>query len=153
MRYVYQFLASQYNPLGYILPYTMNAKILVQALWRKERGWDEPIVDSLLPIWQVWESELPQLQHITLPGCYTTNVPTDAPVELHIFCDASEKAYGAVTYMRIEDSEGKVQVAFVMARSHVAPKKQLSIPHLELCAALSGAQLAKILHTELTLTA
>ena len=87
----------------------------------------------------------------SLPRCYIANVPTDAPVELRIFCDASEKSYGAVAYIRVEDSKGKVQVAFVMARSCVAPKKQLSIPRLELCAALSGAQLAKILLTELTL--
>ena len=38
MRYVYRVLASQYDPLGYILLYTMRAKVLVQALWRNERG-------------------------------------------------------------------------------------------------------------------
>lgn len=69
----------------------------------------------------------------TLPRCYVTDVPTDSPVELH-FCDASEKAY--VAYMRAEDDVGKVQVVFVIARSCVAPKKQLSIPRLELCATL-----------------
>lgn len=45
MRYVYRVLASQYDPLGYIIPYTTRAKVLVQALWRKERGWDEPILE------------------------------------------------------------------------------------------------------------
>ena len=54
--------------------------------------------------------------------------------------------------MRVKDSAERVQVAFVMARSRVAPKKQLLIPRLELCAALSGAQLAKVLQTELTLS-
>ena len=151
MRYVYRVLASQYDPLGYIVPYTTRAKVLVQALWRKERGWDEPIADNLLPVWQEWERELPQLRHITLPRRYFSDVPPDSPVELHIFCDASEKAYGAVAYMRVKASEENVQVAFVMARSRVAPRKQLSIPRLELCAALSGAQLAKVLQTELTL--
>lgn len=45
----------------------------------------------------------------------------------------------------------KVKVAFVTAESRIAPKKQQSIPRLELFAALTGAQLAKVLKTELTL--
>ncbi len=69
---------------------------------------------------------------------------------MHVFCDASEKAYGSVAYLRIETGD-YIQVAFIMARSRVAPKKQLSVPRLELCAALSGAQLAKTLNSELTL--
>ncbi|KAK5924004.1 hypothetical protein CgunFtcFv8_000923 [Champsocephalus gunnari] len=38
-----------------------------------------------------------------------------------------------------------------MARSRVAPKRQQSMPRLELCAALTGAQLSSLLHRELTL--
>lgn len=153
MRNVYRVLASQYDPLGYIIPYTTRAKVLVQALWRTDRGWDEPITDDLLSVWQQWESELPLLQSITMPRCYTpacadSNTST---VDLHIFCDSSEKAYGSVAYLRVEDADGHVFVSFVMARSRVAPKRQLSMPRLELSAALTGAQLAKVLHTELTL--
>lgn len=69
--------------------------------------------------------------------------------EIHVFCDASEWAYGAVSYLRIESSQGKVQLAFLIARSRVAPKKQLLVPRLELCAALCGAQLADVLRKEL----
>lgn len=63
----------------------------------------------------------------------------------------SERAYGAVAYLWIPTSGGEACASFAMARSRVAPKKQLSIPRLELCAALAGAQLAKLLLTELTL--
>lgn len=31
--HIYRVLASQYDPLGYILPFTTMAKILVQTLW------------------------------------------------------------------------------------------------------------------------
>lgn len=44
-----------------------------------------------------------------------------------------------------------MEVAFVTAISCVAPKKQQSIPHLELCAAVMVAQPAKVLKAELTL--
>ncbi|XP_076857121.1 uncharacterized protein LOC143511024 [Brachyhypopomus gauderio] len=152
LRNVYRILASQYDPLGYIIPYTTRAKILIQALWRHEQQWDEPITGELLSVWQNWESELPHLQHISMPRCYMpVNMSADAS-DLHVFCDASEKAYGSVAYLRMEDAEGHPHVAFVMARSRVAPRKQLSMPRLELSAVLTGAQLAKLLHSELTLT-
>ena len=67
-----------------------------------------------------------------------------------MFCDASERAYGAVAYLTVQ-REGAVNTSFVMARSRVAPKRQLSIPRLELCAAQAGAQLDKLVETEMML--
>ncbi len=49
------------------------------------------------------------------------------------------------------NARGQVQLAFIMARSRVAPKRRHTIPRLELCAALNGAPLAKLLETELTM--
>ena len=154
LRNVYRVLASQYDPLRYITPYTTRAKVSIQALWRNEQGWDKPISGELLTVWQTWENELPHLQHINMPRCYlSASVNLDAsPVDLHIFCDASERAYGSVAYLPVEDTDAHANLSFVMARSCVAPRKQLSMPRLELCAALTGAQLAKLLHSELTLS-
>ncbi|XP_051717031.1 uncharacterized protein LOC127494876 [Ctenopharyngodon idella] len=118
MRNLYRILASQYDPLGFILPYTTRAKILIQKLW----GYVDPDMDNVSIV-----------------------------REIHVFCDASEKVYGAVSYLRMENGQGKVQLAFLLARSRVAPKKQLSVPRLELCAALCGAQLAELLRKELTI--
>ncbi len=149
MRTVYRILASQYDPLGYIIPFTTRAKILVQTLWKRVESWDEPLPADLLSEWKAWKKELPNLQRITIPRCYTPACNnTSSTIDMHVFCDASEKAYGSVAYLRIETGDN-IQVAFIMARSRVAPKKQLSVPRL--CAALSGAQLAKTLNSELTL--
>lgn len=71
--------------------------------------------------------------------------------DLHIFCDASEREYGSVAYMRTVYDQKQVHISFVLTRSHIAPKKQLSMPRLELSAALIGAQLASVLQAELTL--
>lgn len=60
-------------------------------------------------------------------------------------------AYGSVSFMHTEDRDGKKHISFVLSRSHVAPKKQMSIPQLELSAALTGAHIAKFLQTELTI--
>lgn len=68
MRNIYRVLASQYDPLGYIIPYTTCAKILVQRLWDKDRGWDYPhLPDALLREWNCWEAELWDLSKISLP--------------------------------------------------------------------------------------
>ncbi len=154
MQSIYKTLASQYDPIGYINPFTTRARVIVQRLWDKKREWDDPrLPEELLNLWKVWESELDDLQHVAWPRCYCSK-ELDHPTstrQIHIFCDASEQAYGSVAYLRTESPEGKVGVAFVAARSQVAPKKQQTIPRLELCAVLTGAQLAKILKTELTL--
>ncbi len=99
------------------------------------------------------EAELPTLASISLPRCVTSSGIDHShnTKQIHIFCDASEQAYGSVAYLRTEDDNGHIQLAFLLARSKVAPKWRLAIPRLELCAALNGAQLAKLLHTELTI--
>lgn len=102
--------------------------------WFKHSGTRE----RLLRLWHEWENELPQFQTITLPQCYTSDVPACNPFDLHIFSDASERAYGSVAYLRVKHNKSRVKEAFVMARSRVAPQKQFSITRLELCAALSG---------------
>ncbi len=71
-------------------------------------------------------------------------------MQKYIFCDTSERAYGSVAYMHTENNEGHVHVSFVLARSRVAPRKQMKIPGLELSAALTGVQVAKVLQAELT---
>lgn len=154
MRNIYKVLASQYDPLGFILPYTTRAKVLVRHLWDKHRGWDDPLLpQDLLQQWRIWEEELQVLPQVTLPRAY---LPKEVDIaglhrEVHIFCDASEEAYGSVAYLRTTDKHGKVHLSFLMARSRVSPKRLHSMPRLELCAALTGAQLAQVLGKELTI--
>ncbi len=153
MRHIYRVLSSQYDPLGFITPFTTRAKIIVQRLWDKKREWDDPELPAdLRNAWLTWEDELPQLPNVTLPRCYTTKVdPLTSSRSVHVFCDASERAYGSVAYLRTEDNKGHIEVSFLAARSRVAPKRQQTIPRLELCAALTGSQLAAVLQRELTL--
>lgn len=68
-----------------------------------------------------------------------------------MFYNASEKAYDSVAFLRTEDPSGKVQVAFLTARSCVAPKKQQTIRRLELVPLITVVQLASVLTTELSL--
>lgn len=119
MRNIYKVLASQYDPLGFLIPVTTRAKIIVQQLWAKKREWDDPMLpEDQLAAWQSWEEELQHLDCISLPRCYVSpNLDDkDSKRDVHIFCDASERAYGSVAYLRTEGSQGQVEVAFITAR-------------------------------------
>ena len=70
-------------------------------------------------------------------------------VQLHIFCDASELAYGSVAYLRFTMKEGDHICSFVMSKSRLEPIKKITLPRLELNAAVSGARLSHMLLHEL----
>ena len=63
-------------------------------------------------------------------------------IQLHGFCDASEKAYGASIYLRTTDGKGHTQVSLLIAKSKVVPLKRQTISRLELCGAVLLATLA-----------
>ncbi|XP_032673063.1 uncharacterized protein LOC116844967 [Odontomachus brunneus] len=57
-------------------------------------------------------------------------------VELHGFSDASNLAMAAAVYLRVTSSESLTTTQLVCAKTKVAPLKRLTIPRLELTAAL-----------------
>lgn len=57
-------------------------------------------------------------------------------VQLVGFGDASEVGYGAALYLRVVQEDGSVLCNLIRAKSKVAPWKTVSIPRLELNAAL-----------------
>ncbi len=154
LRNIYKVLATQYDPLGWLLPYTTRVKVIIRQLWNKERGWDDPsLPPELLQSWSAWEEELRYLPCISFPRTYVPpEVGMDGVIhEVHIFSDASEQAYGAVAYLRTTDQGGETYLSFIIAHSSITPKRAHSIPKLELCGSLVAAQLAKLLENELTL--
>ncbi|XP_043069703.1 uncharacterized protein [Drosophila bipectinata] len=57
------------------------------------------------------------------------------------FVDASQSAFAAVVYWRITYEDGDVQVRFVCAKTKCAPMRTMTIPRLELQAAVLGTRL------------
>ena len=68
-------------------------------------------------------------------------------LSLHIFCDASSKAFAAVAYLRVVHADG-VDCTLVAAKARVSPLKPMSIPRLELQAAVLGVRLSEMLKKE-----
>ena len=106
-------------------------------------GWDDEVTEAVQNSWMRWRSELGLLSTKHIPRCYHDKSTSVASMELHGFSDASEQAYSAVVYLRMECADGSAQVGLVSSKTKVAPIKRLTIPRLELC----GAQLlAQLLH-------
>lgn len=64
----------------------------------------------------------------------------ETAVSLHLFTDASKKAYAAVVFARVEYRD-KVEIHFIEVKSRIAPKEKSMIPRLEILAASVGARL------------
>ena len=62
--------------------------------------------------------------------------------ELHIFADSLSKASGCAAYFRVVENN-KAMVSFVIGKSQLAPLKErrLSIPKLELLAAVTASRI------------
>lgn len=126
--------AQLFDPLGWLSPVTIVAKILIQTLWLLKIDWDTPLPPREEQQWSQFVLELPALNSIEIPR-WLGWLPSSRLVELHGFADASERAYAAVLYVRVVSASGDSSSTLVTAKTKVAPLKQVSIPRLELCAA------------------
>ncbi|XP_053620234.1 uncharacterized protein LOC128680823 [Plodia interpunctella] len=132
---------SLYDPLGLVTPITIQGKQILQEAWRSNVGWDDPLPFKLEQVWQTWLISLQGLKDVALPRCYPLFSSAET-LELHVFVDASEVAYAAAAYWRSVNDKGEVQVSLAAAKARVAPIKIVSIPRLELQAAVLGGRLA-----------
>ncbi|XP_029164171.1 uncharacterized protein LOC114935491 [Nylanderia fulva] len=73
-------------------------------------------------------------------------------IELHGFADASQVAYAAVVFLRVTTLSGHTTVSLLAGRSKVAPIKPLTIPRLELSAAVLLARLIEFIRKSLHFT-
>ncbi|XP_062539013.1 uncharacterized protein LOC134207307 [Armigeres subalbatus] len=130
----------------YLLEGKRPTKRLVASchLWHSNCGWDDEIDEKSWMLWQRWINLLPEVETIRIPRCHlggAKSAEVDS-LEVHIFTDASEHAYGCVAYLRAV-IEGEVRCSLMMSRAKVAPIKRQSIPRLELMGAVLGARLSQ----------
>ena len=148
-RGVLSMLSSVYDPLGLASPFVLIARRIVQNLCQEKIGWDDPIPEKERKQWEQWISGLQDMKQISVPRCVQPFPPVQ--VELHHFSDASEVAYGVVSYLRVIAKDGRIECTLVMAKSRLAPLKRLTLPRLELQAATLAARQNALLRKELGL--
>ena len=88
-------ISSIYDPLGFVSPLILRAKMLLQNLCCKKLGWDENIPAKDLIDWRKWLTELPTIEQFSIERCIKPDNFGDVThTELHHFSDASEVGYG-----------------------------------------------------------
>lgn len=140
-RIILSSIGQIFDPLGYVSPFVMMLKIIFQGLWVKGFEWDEELPLKIQDNWKKWINEA-KAGHVFKHQrkLYTNN--NYLFQQLHVFCDASQVGYAAVAYLRVVYGD-HTEVKFVMSRARLAPLKKVTIPRLELLAAVMGVHLAK----------
>ncbi|XP_055623542.1 uncharacterized protein LOC129766971 [Toxorhynchites rutilus septentrionalis] len=145
-RKILSIISGLFDPLGLVGAVITVGKMFMQRLWKlkDEKGrkldWDNVIPSSISKEWHEFHRQLPILNTISIKRCVL--IPNPNVIELHVFSDASEKAYGACAYLKSCNLVGATQIILLSSKSKVAPIKTQSIPRLELCGALLATQLS-----------
>ena len=144
-RGVLSFIASIYDPLFLVTPALIPAKRIFQALCSMKLSWDDPLPEDILRTWNNWKHQIPHLTDFSIPRCYRLECSANVDnVQLHIFVDGSETAYGAVSYIRLTNSDEDSSTSLLMSKSRLTPMNRASlktVPRIELAAAKIGVEL------------
>ncbi|CAB4033136.1 uncharacterized protein LOC110985605, partial [Paramuricea clavata] len=111
-------ISSIYDPLGFAAPFLLIGRQILQDLCRDQADWDDPVPEEVRQRWEKFRRDLLMLDKLKVPRCVA---PT---------------GFEECSYIRLVNSEQEVHCAFIMGKSRVAPLKHITIPRLELSAAL-----------------
>ena len=140
-------IAKIYDPIGLAAALTIRAKIRMQELWRMGFDWDDELPLQVKTKWVQLLDEMQELGNVTFARCLLTPGAVEPPL-LCVFSDASTEAFGCCAYIRKKNPDSTYEDNLVAAKSRVAPLKQLTVPRLELQAAVLASQLAKTIREE-----
>lgn len=142
--------SSVYDPLGFLAPVTLLAKMMQQELCRRKCSWDEELPLDILRQWKGWLEDLNLLSTFNVTrSIKPVNFGLIKHAQLHHFADASEDGYGTATYIRMLNQSGDIQVSFLLGKARVTPLKAVTIPRLELTAAVLAVRVDVMLKAEL----
>ena len=128
----------------------MNGKRILQDICKLQVDWDVPLSGEIVDRWQKWCCGLTELEKLKIPRCFKLkNFGPVKTVELHHFSDASFTGYGQSSYLRLVDEQGQVHCSLVLGKARVTPLRQVSIPRLELTAAVLSVKMSSLLRHEL----
>ena len=155
--------ATVYDPPGFLCPFTVRAKSILQDLWHIKLEWDDQIPETQHATWHTWIEELFRLESIIKIPRHL-HLDNAIGVTLHVFVDASTKAFAAAAYLVIKTDDRDesiedgseventgvfsrevgdltVSSSLALAKGRVTPIKTESVSRLELAACVIGVRL------------
>ncbi|XP_076122855.1 uncharacterized protein LOC143102946 [Alosa pseudoharengus] len=152
-RGILSIVSSVYDPLGLVAPCILPAKLILRELCQDKLSWDEEINKGHSRRWLQWLAELQELSSFQMDRCIKPDDfgPT-LKAQIHNFSDASESGYGTASYILFTSKDGKRCCTLLMAKSRVAPLKKVTVPRLELTAAVIAVKVDRLLRREMDTT-
>ncbi|KAI4892141.1 hypothetical protein NFI96_009207, partial [Prochilodus magdalenae] len=143
-------VASMYDPLGFMAPFVLLGKQILQQMCKEKVSWDDELPENLRPRWESWIRDLPNLAEMQVERCFLpSGFGKVRRQELHHFSDASVSGYGECTYLRTVNESDEAHCCLVMGKSRVSPTNVTTIPRLELSAAVVAVRVSDMLRKEL----
>ncbi|XP_011311720.1 uncharacterized protein [Fopius arisanus] len=133
-------IAQLFDPLGFIAPVIIRGKIIIQDLWKLKLSWDEQLPQEHVQQWKNFRDHINELDRVSVPRWLKLS-PEVSSIQIHGFADASTAAMSAVVYIRTKKINEPASTMMVCAKTKVAPIKRMTIPRLELTAAVMLTQL------------
>ena len=136
-------MTTLFNPLGFLSPYIIRIKAVMQELWIQGLDWDTTIRHQQNNKVTSWFEELKDLLMVKVPR-YLQKTSKVIQRVIHVFTDASSEAsYGAaMIYQQCIYENDTISTRFVTSKSKVSPLKSISILRLELLGAAIGLNMA-----------
>ena len=148
-RGILKMITKVFDPFGFLAPFTLLVRSMFQELQSKFFDWDDKVPDSQVKFWTKWYKNLPNLSKIVIPRAFCKWNPDEGTIQLHLFCDASEKGYAAVAYFRFVKLED-ICISYVLGKCRVVPKKRKrTTPELELMSAKLAVELCTVVTSEI----
>ena len=145
-RAMFSMISSIYDPLGFAAPFVLEGRRILRSLSNQNLPWDIEVNDDVKKEWNKFITRLKHVDELYVRRCIR---PDDfwkiSDISIHHFSDASEQGYGQCSYIRMVDEKGRIHCTLLLGKSRVVPKRFVSIPRLELTAAVLLTKMACLL--------
>ena len=131
-------ICSLFDPLGYYSPFVIKLKIILQDVWFAKLGWDDTLPDEVISNLDSCINDIESINAHRIPR-HIGLLDGDNHIELYAFADASERAYSACIYLKVNNA-----CNLIISKTRLAPKRTLTLPRLELMGCLI---VSRLLHT------